>query len=105
MDEILEFLPGGPWLLGAVALLAIPGVRNSLRPLAKSTMKAGMAVADQVKALTAETREQVNDLYEEARSEYSETRNERGPEAAQPPASARSRRSESTQASSAQATP
>jgi hypothetical protein len=98
MDEILEFLPGGPWLLGAVALLAIPGVRNSLRPLAKRTMKAGMAVADQMKALTAETREQMNDLYEEARTEYNETRSERGTEAASAPTAPRARRSESAQA-------
>jgi len=97
MDEIFEFLPGGPWLLGAVALLAIPGVRNSLRPLAKSTMKAGMAVADQVKALTAETREQVNDLYEEARTEYTETRSNGAAEPVQPAAAARARRSEAAQ--------
>ncbi len=97
MDDILEFLPGGPWLLGAVALLAIPGVRNSLRPLAKGTMKAGMAVADQVKALTAETREQMNDLYEEARTEYAEVRNERGAEPSQPAAAPRARRSEPAQ--------
>ncbi len=98
MDEILEFLPGGPWLLGAVALLAIPGVRNGLRPLAKSTMKAGMAVADQVKALTAETREQVNDLYEEARAEYTETR-PNGTEAAHSPAAPRAGRSQPAQSS------
>jgi hypothetical protein len=97
MDEILDFLPGGPWLLGAVALLAIPGVRNSLRPLAKRAMKAGMAVGDQMKALTAETREQMNDLYEEARSEYNEGRGERAGEPAQPQAAARARRSEPAQ--------
>ncbi len=98
MDELLDFLPGGPLLLGAAVLLAIPGVRNGLRPLAKGTMKAGMAVADQVKALTAETREQMNDLYEEARSEYNEGRGEREAEPAPQQPAARTRRSESAEA-------
>jgi hypothetical protein len=100
MGDLLDFIPGGPWLLGAVALLAVPGVRKSLRPLAKSTMKLGIAVTDQVKGLTAETREQINDLYEEARSEYADARTD-GAEAtgnSGRPAGARARRSEAAEA-------
>jgi hypothetical protein len=69
MDDLLGVIPGGPWLLGAVALLAIPGVRQSLRPLAKGAIKVGMNVTDQVKSLTAEAREQASDIYEEAKVE------------------------------------
>lgn len=69
MDEILDFVPGGPWLVGAVALLAIPGIRRNLRPLAKSAIRAGISVTDEVKKWTAEAREQANDLYEEAKAE------------------------------------
>lgn len=74
MDELLDFIPGGPWVLGAVALLAVPGIRQSLRPLAKGAIKMGMSMADQVKSLSAEAREQANDLYEEAKTERDEAR-------------------------------
>lgn len=69
MDEIFDFVPGGPWVLGAVALLAVPGVRKTLRPVAKATIKAGIGVIEQVKNLTAEAREQASDLYAEAKAE------------------------------------
>lgn len=69
MDEIFGFVPGGPWVLGAVALLAVPGVRKTLRPVAKATIKAGIGVVEQVKNLTAEAREQATDLYAEAKAE------------------------------------
>ena len=79
MDELFGFIPGGPWLLGGVVLLAIPGVRQKLRPFAKSAIKVGMNVADQVKSVTAEAREQANDLYEEARTEREQERAETAP--------------------------
>ncbi|MGI8550378.1 MAG: DUF5132 domain-containing protein [Dehalococcoidia bacterium] len=69
MDELFGAVPGGPWVVGAIALLAVPGVRRSLRPLAKGAVKVGLNLADGVKTLTAETREQAGDLYEEAKAE------------------------------------
>ena len=102
MDDLLGVIPGGPWLLGAVALLAIPGVRQGLRPLAKGAIKVGMNVTDQVKSLTAEAREQASDLYEEAKVERQNA--EQGEQAAAgaakgTPAGGRSRRSEPDTAS------
>lgn len=98
MDEVFGFVPGGPWILGAVALLAIPGVRNSLRPLAKGAIKVGMNVTDQVKNLTAEAREQAGDIYEEAKVERQSAETNEPAEAGGSPrvtaAGARSRRSE-----------
>lgn len=69
MDELFGFIPGGPWAVGAVALLAVPGVRRSLRPLAKSAIKISLGAVDQVKSLTAEAREQASDLVAEAKAE------------------------------------
>lgn len=94
MDELLDFLPGGPWLLGAVALLAVPGVRRGLRPMAKATIKVGIGVVDQVKNLTAEAREQANDLYAEAKAERAEQLEGADGSSAAASAGGRGRRSE-----------
>src|SRR5262249_33164618 len=69
MDEFLDAIPGGRLTLAALALLAVPGVRRQLRPLARAAIRAGLAVTDQVKELIAETREQASDLVAEARAE------------------------------------
>ena len=94
MDELLDFLPGGPWLLGAAALLAIPGVRRTLRPVAKATIKVGIGVVDQVKGLTAEAREQASDLYAEAKAERAEPAENLNGSASSSPVTGRSRRTE-----------
>lgn len=98
MDEILEFVPGGPWIVGAVALLAVPGVRRSLRPLAKGAIKAGLTVAEGVKSMTAEAREQATDLYEEVKTERQEQQNEPAEETTRvaPVTPSRARRTETT---------
>jgi hypothetical protein len=49
MDELLEFVPGGPWLLGALVLLSLPSVRRRLRPAAKATIKAALGISEMVR--------------------------------------------------------
>lgn len=69
MDELFDVIPGGRWTFALVGLLAVPGVRRQLRPVAKAVIKAGLVATDQVKELVAEAREQAGDLVAEARAE------------------------------------
>jgi hypothetical protein len=73
VEELLETVSGTPLLLGAAVLLAIPGVRRGLRPLMKAGIRVGLRMTDQVKNLSAEAREQMSDLYAEARAEREES--------------------------------
>jgi hypothetical protein len=69
MDELLDSIPTGRLLPGAAALLAIPGVRKSLRPVAKVAIKAGVTFVVELENLMVEAREQASDLYAEAKAE------------------------------------
>lgn len=72
MDEFFDVVPGGRLTVAALGLLALPGVRRQLRPVAKAALRAGLAVTDQMKGFVAEAREQTSDLIAEVRSERDE---------------------------------
>jgi len=67
---------GGGVLLGVGAALAAPVILPVagavLRPIAKTTIWGFLVVADKLKEVTAETREQMNDLVAEVRAEYTD---------------------------------
>ena len=71
MDEFLESAGGGAmWGLGfGVAGLLITGFGRGLRPVAKSLVKGGIVAGDWLRGVTAEGRESLQDLYEEAKAE------------------------------------
>jgi hypothetical protein len=63
-------------LVGVGAALAapvvVPAAAAVIRPLAKAAIWGCLAATDKIKELAAETREQVNDLVAEVRSEYTD---------------------------------
>jgi uncharacterized protein DUF5132 len=67
---------GGGVLIGVGAAIAapviIPATAAVVRPLAKGLIWGVLAAADKLKETVAETREQVNDLVAEVRSEYAD---------------------------------
>jgi hypothetical protein len=65
----LPEIPGGNVTLAAVGLLAVPGVRKQLRPIAKGAIHVGFVVADQLRQFVGEAREQAEDLVAEVRTE------------------------------------
>jgi hypothetical protein len=73
LGDLLE--GGGGWgigiglVAGAALILGRQG-----RPLVKGAIVGYLSVQDRVKELAAETVEQIQDLYEEARAEYQEGR-------------------------------
>jgi hypothetical protein len=56
-------------LIGIGALVAVPLVLPMLRPLAKTTIRGGLYVADTAREMLAEAGEQVSDLVAEVRAE------------------------------------
>jgi hypothetical protein len=89
LGSFVDWVPGGEFTFIAAALLAVPGVRRQLRPVAKSALRVGMAVTDQVKGWTAETREQANDIVAEIKEEREAEREQADANGAMPPATAR----------------
>ncbi len=71
MEEIFETVTGGAlWGLGFGLVSTLFGdMRHGLRPVAKNVIKSGMAMQDWLRTATAETRETVQDIYEEAKAE------------------------------------
>ena len=71
MEEFLESAAGGAiWGLGfGLAGLAITGFGRGLRPVAKTIVKGGLVAGDWLRGVTEESREQIKDIYEEARAE------------------------------------
>src|SRR5260221_4746233 len=69
LGDMLE--GGGGWGLGVglAAGAAIVLARRG-RPLLKGALVGYFTLSDQLKTLAAETSEQIQDLYEEARTEY-----------------------------------
>ena len=66
----VELIPG--MLIGAAAVLApnfLPKLGNALRPMIKSTVKAGYAFAAKTKETMAEAGEQFQDIVAEAKAE------------------------------------
>jgi len=72
LSDLIE--GGGGWGVG-VGLAAGAAIVMSRRgrPLLKSALVGYFALSDRLKTLAAETSEQMQDLYEEARSEYLDT--------------------------------
>jgi hypothetical protein len=71
MEEFLESAGGGAiWGLGfGVAGLLVTGFGRGLRPVAKSIVKGGIVAGDWLRSVTEESRESLQDLYEEAKAE------------------------------------
>jgi hypothetical protein len=71
-EDIFE-VAGSSWLskalVGAGVVVAAPLLFPQLRPAAKSVLKGGMAVGDNMRELFAEAREQWSDLSAEAKAE------------------------------------
>lgn len=59
---------------GLIAPLLYPTVARNARPVAKRTVKAGIAAFESAKVVAAEFGEQASDLVAEARAEYDEDR-------------------------------
>src|SRR5450830_1116806 len=89
LGSLVDWVPGGEFTFIAAVLLAVPGVRRQLRPVAKSALRVGMAVTDQVKGWTAETREQANDIVAEIKEEREAEREQADANGAMPSATAR----------------
>lgn len=70
-EDLLE-AAFGPWGLAAVALVAFPGGRKLLRPVAKEAIRAGLIVSDKMKVLVAEVKEETQDILAEVNSERKE---------------------------------
>jgi hypothetical protein len=64
-----ELLPG---MLIGVAAAFLPGIGPKLRPLMKSTIRAGYSAYKKTKEMVAEASEQMQDVMAEARHESSE---------------------------------
>lgn len=74
-DELLDTVGGAPGRLLGLGLALGAGVLigRGMRPVAKNAIKGYMTVADRVKEYTAETRENLSDLYHEAKVEREQT--------------------------------
>ncbi len=62
-----ELIPG---MLIGVAAAFLPGLGPKMRPLLKSTIRAGYSAAKKTKEMFAEASEQMQDVMAEARSEH-----------------------------------
>ncbi len=82
MEDFLESATGGAiWGLGfGLAGLALTGFGRGLRPVAKTIVKGGIIAGDWIRNATEESREQLKDIYEEARAERAEPRPAPAPE-------------------------
>jgi len=85
LGSLVDWVPGGEFTFIAAALLAVPGVRRQLRPVAKSALRVGLAVTDQAKDWTAEAREQANDIVAEIKEEREAEREQADANGAIPP--------------------
>lgn len=68
MEEILDVIPGG-WGIVAIGAAALLVMRGGLRPVAKGVMKGYLAAAEGFGRATAEAKEELQDVYAEAKSE------------------------------------
>ena len=71
MGEFVDQLAGGAvWGVGfGLATMLVRGVGTGIRPVAKTALKGAITVTDWAKSATEETRETMQDLYEEAKAE------------------------------------
>ncbi len=62
---------GAVWGVGVgLATSVIKGERPAVRPAVKAVMKAYIGASERIRATTAETRENLEDLYAEAKTEH-----------------------------------
>ena len=71
MEEFLESAGAGAvWGVGfGLAGLLVTGFGRGLRPVAKTIVKGGIVASDWLRNVTEESRESLQDLYEEAKAE------------------------------------
>jgi hypothetical protein len=71
MEEFFEALTGGAvWGAGfAAAAALVGGLGRGLRPAVKTVIRGGVAAGDWFREVTAESREALQDIYEEAKAE------------------------------------
>jgi hypothetical protein len=69
-----ELIPG---MLIGLAAAFIPGLGPKMRPLIKSTIRAGYAAVQKTKEMVAEASEQVQDVVAEARTEHAAQESEK----------------------------
>jgi len=79
-----ELIPG---MLIGVAAAFLPGIGSKMKPLFKSTVRAGYSAVRKTREMVAEAQEQMNDMVAEARAEH-ETKSEQPAAAAAQTASA-----------------
>jgi hypothetical protein len=66
-EQVIDGLEGRWWLLG---LVAVVGAAKGARPAAKGAIKGYLAARDGITRWTAGAREGLNELYQEAVSQY-----------------------------------
>lgn len=71
MEEFLDAVTGGAiWGIGfGVAIAAVQAAAGGIRPVAKNTMRGGIALGDWMRDVTSEARENLQDIYHEAQTE------------------------------------
>jgi hypothetical protein len=72
LEDVSETIIERPllWLVIGVAALSSPKIIGAIRPLLKGAIKGGMALSEKTKEVFAESKERMQDVYEEARYEY-----------------------------------
>lgn len=71
MGEFVDTLTGGAiWGVGFAAALGIAQSFGGLRPALKGAMRGVVATSDWVRGATQESRETLQDLYQEAKAEH-----------------------------------
>jgi hypothetical protein len=75
VEEFFNAVTGGAiWGVGfGLALGAVRASSGSLRPIAKTAIVGVVGVSDWLRSATAETRERLEDMYQEARAEMDAT--------------------------------
>ncbi len=74
---------GAVWGVGAAVALQLTGKKDgakSLRPIAKSLVRAGIVVSEKARYFAAEARESIEDLYAEAQLEREQAEQQQKPE-------------------------
>jgi hypothetical protein len=71
LEELVEGLTGGAaWGVGfGLAMRLLGGLGQGLRPAVKNAVRGGIVAQDWLRSATAEARETLQDIYEEARAE------------------------------------
>jgi len=84
LEDVSESITETPllWIAIGVAALSAPRIITAGRPLIKGAIKGVMALKEKGREVVAESKERLQDVYEEAKYEYSEAQHEGEAEAA-----------------------